>query len=82
MCMLIISDRWKSEGVCMQLLRYMRDTFLKLDSTLNDELVQGRINKPISLHIVRVFNKNAVLCGSSAFLFLEGILAHAREPKM
>jgi hypothetical protein len=22
-----------------------------------------------------------VLCGSSAFLFLEGILAHAREPK-
>jgi len=28
MCMLIISDRWKNEGLSMQLLRYMRDAFL------------------------------------------------------
>jgi hypothetical protein len=60
MCMLIISDRWKSEGVCMQLLRYMRDTFLELDTMLNDELVQGNINKPISLNTVRVSNKNSL----------------------
>jgi hypothetical protein len=57
MCMLIISNRWKSEGVCMQLLRYMSNTFLELDTTLNDEPVQGKINKTISLHTVRVSNK-------------------------
>jgi hypothetical protein len=39
MCMLIISDRWKSEDVCMRLLRYMRDTFLELETMLNDEPV-------------------------------------------
>jgi hypothetical protein len=38
MC-IIISDRWKSEGVCMRLLRYMQDTFLELDTTLNNESV-------------------------------------------
>jgi hypothetical protein len=83
MCMLIISDRWKSEGVCMCMLRYMRDTFLKLDTMLNDELVRGKINNqypftssayPTKIHLV--------LCGSSAFLFSKGILAHAREPKI
>jgi hypothetical protein len=60
MCMLIISDMWKNEGVCMQLLRYMRDTFLKLDTTLNDEPIQGKINKSISLHNVEVSNKNTL----------------------
>jgi hypothetical protein len=60
MCMLIISDRWKSKGVCMQLLRYMQDTFLELDTTLNDESVRGNINKSISLHTVRVSKKNAL----------------------
>jgi hypothetical protein len=60
MCMIIISDRWKSEDVCMRLLRYMRDTFLKLDTTLNDESVRGKINKLIFLHTVRVSNKNAL----------------------
>jgi hypothetical protein len=60
MCMLIISDRWKSEGVCMRLLRYMRDTFLELYTTLNDESARGNINKSISLHIVEVANKNAL----------------------
>jgi hypothetical protein len=60
MCMIIISDRWKSEGVCMRLLRYMRDTFLELDTMLNDEPVRGNINKTISLHTVRVSNKNAL----------------------
>jgi hypothetical protein len=60
MCMLIISDRWKSEGVCMWLLRYMRDTFLELDTTFNDEPVRGNINKLISLHTVRVSKKNAL----------------------
>jgi hypothetical protein len=27
-----LMDRWKNEGVCMQLLRYMQDTFLELDT--------------------------------------------------
>ena len=58
--MLIILDRWKNEGVCMWLLRYMRDTFLELDTSLNDDLVQGNINKPISLHIVGVSNTNVL----------------------
>jgi hypothetical protein len=44
----------------MRLLRYMRDTFLELDTMLNDELVQGEINKMISLHTIRVSNKNAL----------------------
>jgi hypothetical protein len=39
MCMLIISDRWKNEGVDMQLLRYMQDTFLELDTSLSDDVV-------------------------------------------
>ena len=60
MCMLIILDRWKSEGVCMQLLRYMQDTFLELDTMLNDESVRGNINKLISLHTVRASKKNAL----------------------
>jgi hypothetical protein len=60
MCMLIISDRWKSEGVCMRLVRYMRDTFLELDTMLNDDSVRGKINKSISLHTVGVSNKNAI----------------------
>jgi hypothetical protein len=58
--MLIISNRWKSEGVCMCLLRYMSDTFLELEITLNDEPVRGNINKSISLHTVRVSNRNAL----------------------
>jgi hypothetical protein len=105
MCMLIISDRWKNEGVCMWLLRYMRDTFLELDTSLNDELVRGKINKSVSLHTVILLSMmsqseersislypfklsgyptkiHSVLCGSSAFLFLEGIWVHAREPKI
>ena len=69
MCMLIISDRWKNEGVCMWLLRCMQDTFLELDTSINDEPVQGKINKPISLHIVGVSNKKT-------------LSAHARELKM
>jgi hypothetical protein len=60
MCMLIIYDRWKNKGVCMQLLRYMRDTFLELDTTLNDEPVQVKINEYVSLHTVRVSNKNTL----------------------
>jgi hypothetical protein len=60
MCMFIITDRWKSEGVCMRLLRYMRDTFLELDTMLNDDLVRGKINKLISLHTIKVSNKNAL----------------------
>jgi hypothetical protein len=63
MCMLIISDRWKNEGVCMWLLRYMRDTFLELGTSLNDESVRGNINKSISLHIVVVSNKNTLRIG-------------------
>ena len=58
--MLIISNRWKSEGICMRLLRYMWDTFLELDTTLNAESIQGNINKPLSLHTIRVSNKNAL----------------------
>jgi hypothetical protein len=60
MCILIILDRWKSDGVCMGLLSYMQDTFLELDTTLNDESVQGNINKLISLHTVGVSHKNAL----------------------
>jgi hypothetical protein len=60
MCMLIISDRWKNEGVCMRLLRYMQDTFFELDTMPNDDLVQGKINKPISLHTVKVSKKNTL----------------------
>jgi hypothetical protein len=52
-------EQWKNEGVCMQLLRYMRDTFLKLDTSFNDESVRGKINKPISLHTIGVSNKNS-----------------------
>jgi hypothetical protein len=55
-------DRWKNEGVCMRLLRYMRDTFLELDTSLNDELVQGKINKSVSLHTIRVSNKDTLMC--------------------
>jgi hypothetical protein len=62
MCMIIISDRWKSEGVCMRLLRYMRDTFLELDTTLDDELVRGKINKLISLHTVGVSKLKCTQC--------------------
>jgi hypothetical protein len=39
MCMLIVLNKWKNEGVYMQLLRYMQDTFLKFDTLLNDESV-------------------------------------------
>jgi hypothetical protein len=60
MCMFIISDRWKNEGVCMQLLRCMRDTFLELDTSLNDEAVRGQVNMFVSLHTVRVANKNSL----------------------
>jgi hypothetical protein len=60
MCMLIISDRWKSEGVCMRMLRYMQETFLELDTMLNDEPIRGKINKPISLHIIEVSKKHAL----------------------
>jgi hypothetical protein len=60
MCMLIISNMWKSEGVCMRMLRYMRDTFLDLDTTLNDEMVREKINRPICIHTIRVSNKNAL----------------------
>ena len=56
--MLIIYNTLKS--VYMRLLRYMRDTFLELDTMLNDEPVQGNINKPISPHTVRVSNKNSL----------------------
>jgi hypothetical protein len=58
--MLIILDMWKSEGVCMRLLRCMRDTFLELDTSLNDKLVRGKVNKFISLHTIRVAKKNAL----------------------
>jgi hypothetical protein len=60
MCMLIISDMWRNEGVCMQLLRYMRDTFLELDNSLNDELVRGKINKYVSLQIIDVSKNNTL----------------------
>jgi hypothetical protein len=83
MCMLIISDMWKNKGVCMRLLRYMRDTFLELDTSLNDELVKGKINKSVSLHIVGVSNKYT-LCSLwiKCLPLLRGFPAHAREPKM
>ena len=57
--MLIIFDRWKKKSVYMRLLRYMRDTFLELETMLIDEPVGGKINKSISLHTVRVSNKNS-----------------------
>jgi hypothetical protein len=60
MCMFIISDRGKKKSVCMRLLRYMQDTFLKLDTTLNDEPVQGNINESVSLHIVEVSNEDTL----------------------
>jgi hypothetical protein len=53
--MLIISDRWM-EKVCMRLLKYMQDTFLKFDTTLNDEPVLGNINESVSLHTIGVSN--------------------------
>jgi hypothetical protein len=81
MCMLIISNKWKNKGVCMRMLRYMRDTFLELETTLNDELVRGNINEYVSLHTIGVSNKNT-LCGSSDFLFSQGIWAHACELKI
>jgi hypothetical protein len=61
MCILIISERWKNKGVFMRLLRYMRGTFLKLKTSLNNESVRGKINKSISLHTVGVSNK-VTLC--------------------
>jgi hypothetical protein len=83
MSMLIISDRLKNKGVCMRLLRYMQDTFLELETTLNDEFVRGKINESVSIHIVWVSNKiHSDLCRSSAFLFLEGIQAHGHELKI
>jgi hypothetical protein len=81
MCMLIISDRWKNEGVCMRLLRYMWDNFLELDTLINDDSVRGKINKSVSLHTNGVSNKDT-LSESCAFLFSEGIWAHAREPEI
>jgi hypothetical protein len=68
MCMLIILDKWKSEGVFMRLLRYMRETFLQLDTKINDESVRGKINKPISLHTIRVSNKNSLSALGIKFL--------------
>jgi hypothetical protein len=38
----------------------MRDAFLKLDTMLNDDSVQGKVNKPISPHTIGVSNKNAL----------------------
>jgi hypothetical protein len=60
MFMLIISDRWKNKSVCIRLFRYMRDTFLELETMLNDELIHREINDFVSLHIVRVSNKNTL----------------------
>jgi hypothetical protein len=60
MCILIISDGLKNKGVCIRLLRYMRDTFLELDTSLNDELVRGNINKYVSLHTFGVSNKDTL----------------------
>jgi hypothetical protein len=60
MCMLIILDRWKNEGVYMRLLMYMQDTFLKLENSLNDEPVRGQINKSVSLHTIRISNKDTL----------------------
>jgi hypothetical protein len=68
MCMLIISDRWKNKILCMRLLRYMRDTFLKLDTMLNDDPVRGNINEYVSLHTVRVSNKDTLCALSIKFL--------------
>jgi hypothetical protein len=81
--MLIISDRWKNKGVYMWLLRYMRDTFLELDNTLNDESARGKINESVSLHTVRVSNKDTLYAlWIKCLPLLRGNLAHAREPKI
>jgi hypothetical protein len=55
----------------MQLLRCMRDTFLELDTLLNDESIRGKVNKSISLHTIRVSNKNGLgaLCIKFLHLF-------------
>jgi hypothetical protein len=60
MCMIIISNRWNNEGVCMRMLRYMRDTFLDKDTSLNDDPVQEKINKYVSLHTIEVSNKDTL----------------------
>jgi len=60
MCMLIIPKKWKNKNVCMRLMRYMRETFLKLDATLNDKSVQGNINESVFLHTIEVSNKDTL----------------------
>ena len=60
MCILIIFDRWKNKSVCMWMARSMRDTLIELDTTFNDEPVQGNINESVSLHTVRVSNKDTL----------------------
>jgi hypothetical protein len=44
----------------MWMLMYMRDTFLELDTTLNDDPVQGNINESVSLYIIGVSNKDTL----------------------
>jgi hypothetical protein len=66
--MLIISDRWKKKRVCMRLLRYMRDTFLELETSLNDELVRGNINEFVSIQTIEVSRKDT-LCA----LWIKGL---------
>jgi hypothetical protein len=53
----IISNRWRNKSAYMRLLRCMRDTFLELDTMLNDDLARGEINEFVSLHIVGVSKK-------------------------
>jgi hypothetical protein len=42
------------------MLSYMRDTFLELDTMLNDEPVCGGINEFVSFHIIGVSNKDTL----------------------
>jgi hypothetical protein len=50
MCKLIISNWWKENS--------MRETFLKLNIALNDELVCRGVNVFVSFHIIWVAKKN------------------------
>lgn len=55
---LVIFFLWFDKSICMQHLRCMREIFLELDTTLNDELVHRGFNEFVSLHAVWVSNKD------------------------
>jgi hypothetical protein len=42
----------------------MRDTFLELETTLNDDFLRGNINESLSLHTVEGIQQRYTMCSA------------------